>query len=278
MVLDSKITRLKHHFGISKPEDWQQVEPIWILSQDGIGPATLETIRIYLAARDLALKNDQTPEFWRKNISAVKIGQTMGLEEIEPDCDRGALSPFSVVIDTAEQEPFTFCGLKTDATGGSRPLIVPTDRRELGRHPHSLGDYSLDTGIGRCHVERKSMDDAHGTILGFADGRRERFEQELANLAGIEAGLVVVECSFAELVNRAPCWGKRTAAQNAKALHRSVLAFQQDYRVAWAFCDSRRMAEVHTYRWLERWHRKQFEARKAVEKRYMKAVKAGGKA
>lgn len=276
MVLDSKILRLKHHFGISKPEDWQQVEPAWILHQDGVGPATLEHVRMYLAARDLTLKNDQTPEYWKKNLSALKICHTMGLEDLEPDCDRGTLCPFVVVVDTAEQEPFTFQGLKTDAADGSRPLIIPTERHELGRHPHGLGDYSLDTGRGRCNVERKSMDDAHGTILGFGDGRRKRFEQELANLAGIEAGLVVVECSFAELINRAPVWGKRTATQNAKALHRSIVAFQQDYRVAWAFCDSRRMAEVTTFRWLERWHRKQFEAAKADEKRYMKPAKVGG--
>lgn len=273
MVLDSKILRLKIHFGISKAKDWEQVEPAWILRQDGIGPTTLDYIRICLAMRGLTLKGDQTPEYWKQNIDAAKVGHTMGLEEIEPDCDRGAICPFVVLIDTAEQEPFTFQGLKTDAAQGSRPLIVPTERRELGRHPYGLGDYSLDTGKGRCHIERKSMDDAHGTILGFADGRRERFEQELANLAGIEAGLVVVECSFAELVNRAPTWGKRTASQNAKALHRSIVAFQQDYHVAWSFCDSRRMAEVTAFRWLERWHRKQFEAVKATERQHYRQRK-----
>jgi len=175
--------------------------------------------------------------------------------------------PFLILIDSAEQQPFSFANLRADAAKDHATFDVRTKWQALGRHPVSLGDYSIEGGLGRCHVERKSMDDAHGTFLGWAGGRRERFESELANLSQIECGLVVVECSLAELINRAPQWGTKTAAENAKSLHRSILAWQQDYRVSWAFCDSRRLAEITTFRWLERWWRKQREAERAAAKK-----------
>lgn len=266
MVFDSRITQLKHHFGIMQPEDWQHVEPGWILRQPNIGPATLEHIRIYLAMRDLTLKNDQTPEYWKQHLSHVKIGQTMGLddEEIVPDSDRGIICPFTILIDTAEQQPFTFQGLRSDSDHGNRPLIVPIETKALGRHPDSLGDYSISGCEGRIGVERKSLEDAQGTILGW-DGRRDRFERELRNLEQCEAAVVVVESSFEELIQKAPA-RKRTVHQNAKALFRSVLAFQQDYRVPWLFAGNRRLAEQSTFRFLERFWRKGFEHQKRQEK------------
>lgn len=184
--------------------------------------------------------------------------------------------PFRIIIDTAEGHPYTFQGIKADAAKKNRVYIVETERRCLGRFPFSYADYSILGGEGRCHIERKSMDDAIGTILGFGPGeRRERFESELENLAGIEAGLVVVECSFMELIANAPgydaidCarrYGKKSVSHNAKSLSRSVLAFMDEYKVPWLFCDDRRMAEIHAFRWLERWWRKQREKEKAEEK------------
>lgn len=276
MVLDSKITQLKHYFGITRPEDWQGVEPAWILRQDGIGPVTLDHLRIYLSARGLTLKNDRTPEYWQQHLAAAKVGHTLGDPDIA-DCDAGQMCPFTILIDSAEQYSFTFQGLRSDASDGGRLLIVPTEWRALGRHPDSLGDYSIDGFAGRIAVERKSMEDAHGTILGW-DGRRERFECELQNLQAMEACLVVVECSFSDLIRLAPARGKRTAAQNAKAIHRSVIAFMQDYRVPWAFCDGRRMAEVTAFRFLERFHRKQAEIQKAAEREAKKAAKQAAEA
>jgi len=271
-MLNAKLTRLRNHFGIFKPADWQTVQPSWILAQDGIGPKTLDYIRLQLANRGLTLKGDKTPEYWKANIAEVEIVDPLGDPE-EEGADRGILLPFTVLIDSAEQFPFTFDGMKTDGSEESRrPLIVPTERICLGRHPDSLGDYSTDVGQGRCHIERKSMEDAQGTILGFHrdddDGstRRERFEQELRNLAEIEAGCVVVECTFDDLVRNAPETKKRSAAQNSKTLFRSVVAYQQDYGVPWLFCENRRMAELATFRWLVRWAEKRTEDRKKEER------------
>lgn len=267
-MLDSKLQSLKDHFGITHPEDWQAVKPEWILLQDGCGPVTLDYLRLLLAARGLTLKNDRTPEHWQAHLKDVRISHTLGNEEISLDVDRGVICPFTIIVDTAEQFPFTFQGIKQD----DRPLIINTESRALGRFPQSLGDYAPDNGIGRCHVERKSMQDAHATILGWAKkgedvGRRERFEHELERLSEMEQGLVVVECSFPDLLNNAPEWGVRTKQQNARSLNRSILAWIQDYSVPWLFMDNRRLAERETFLWINRWWRKDLERRKEEEKR-----------
>jgi len=178
--------------------------------------------------------------------------------------------PFRIVVDSAETHPFTFDGIHGDSRDGGKLLEIETLNRSLGRHPYSFGDYTIErpsdlfNSPGDGHwaevdgvaVERKSMEDAHSTILGFTDGHRERFESELSNLARCSAAMVVVECDLCEMLLSAPSFGTRTAKQNAKTLMSSVLAFQQDYGVPWVFAGSRRMAEVMTFRFLERFWRK----------------------
>lgn len=262
-MLNSKFEKLRNHFGVTNPEDWQDVEPSWILAQDRVGPKTLDYLRLLLASRGLTLKNDQTPEHWKLHLSEATVVDHLG--DPEEGSDRGVVLPFSVLIDTAEQQPFTFQSLRADAEHDHRPYVVPLERRCLGRHPDSLGDYSLSSGVGRCHVERKSMADAHSTILGWGD-RRDRFKSELENLAKIEAGLVVVECSFGELIRCAPTLPNSTATQNAKSLERSVLSFLRKQRCQWLFCDSRRLAERATFDWLKGWHDDEMHRRKQAER------------
>jgi hypothetical protein len=172
--------------------------------------------------------------------------------------------PFVVLIDSAEQAPFTFEHIHADANHGHRNLVVKIRWQCLGRHPHQLGDYSVDGFVGRVHVERKSVNDCQGTILGFG-GSRERFEQELANLAAIEASLVVVEGSLATVLSTTNDRRTREHRVIAKQLHRSILALMQDYHVPWLFCDGRRMAEISTFRFLERFYRKQTEHTRRVK-------------
>ena len=177
-------------------------------------------------------------------------------------------NPFTILVDTAEQQPYLFTGLHADADRKSRALVVAPGinlfRANLGRYPNSLGDYTLAEFMGRCHIERKSQEDAYGTILGFSkivEGqaigdteRRKRFESELVNLSNIEAGCVIVECSEGRLYDEAPEYdlGKKTAALNRKILHRSLIAWRQDYPAKWIFCDTRRLAEETAFRFLER--------------------------
>ena len=169
---------------------------------------------------------------------------------------------FRIYIDTAEQHAYTFTGLRSDADKSYTALAVDIEYRCLGRHPESYGDYSLAGGLRRCCIERKSMQDAQSTILGFTDGHRQRFENELANLSQVESPLILVECSLSDLLTYAPEYGKKTRQQNAKILFRSVLAYQQDYRVPWMFCDGRALAEQAAYWFLHRWWEKNLKVSK----------------
>lgn len=172
--------------------------------------------------------------------------------------------PFVVLIDSAEQTPFTFEHIRSDANHSHREMTVQTRWQCLGRHPHQLGDYSVDAFVGRVHVERKSVQDCQNTLLDFG-GHRQRFEQELANLAAIEAALVVVEGSLATVLSTTNDRRTREHKVIAKQLHRSILALMQDYHVPWLFCDGRRMAEISTFRFLERFWKKQTENARRIK-------------
>ena len=174
--------------------------------------------------------------------------------------------PFSIIIDTAEQLPYSFRGIRADANQKRRLFRVPIQRMSLGRGEYSLGDYSITGGIGIVHVERKSMEDAWGTLLGWPtgierdrnlDGRRVRFEKELSNLTKIDSALIVVEATLGECLANMPQWGKKPAEENAKIFYRTVISYQQRFpTVQWAFCDSRRLAEITTFRWFWRYWNK----------------------
>lgn len=193
------------------------------------------------------------------------------------------ICPFKILIDSAEQQPFSFRGIYddgfyTDIFGDKkrRELIVQTDGPRpglsLGRHPDSLGDYSVEGFVGRIGVERKSMADLQGTLLGFDKrgtedtNRRDRFKCELQNLARIEAALLVIECDFNDVIANAPEWGKKTKAENAKTLCRTIFSWQRQIKVNWLFAGGRRMAEVATFRFLEGFVREQVKEEKQQQK------------
>lgn len=257
MVLNTKIKKLAEYFNVQKPEDWTKVLPSSVLAVHDVGEATLNLLRLHLAARGLTLRDDQTPAFWQSHLSEVKIGtNSISQTDIATTC------PFRILIDSREQHPFAFAGMMADASQGGAPMLVQTEVVSLG---NSMGDYAIDGFIHECHVERKSLQDAHGTILGWGD-RREQFCETLKSLAELPSSAVVVECTLGELLLRAPSRGKKSAGENAKILHRQVMAWMDDYRVPWVFCDNRRLAEITTFRWLYRYWRHRREEQKRAEK------------
>jgi hypothetical protein len=256
MVLDSKFKLLVDHFGILDPEDWQAIRPAEISAVPSIGSSTLNHLRVMLANRGLTLLEDRTPEHWQ-----AELGLKRGATEIS-QTDNAIVSEFRILIDTREQNPFTFMGIKADARQGGKPILVATERTTLGE---SHGDYTVPELIDYCHVERKSREDAWGTVLGWGD-RREAFQRTLEYLAEIPVGLVVVEATWGDCLNNMPEHGTRTKSSNQKIFNRQVLAWGQDYGVQWHFFDDRRLAEVNTFRILERQWRKQKEAQKRAQK------------
>ena len=86
---------------------------------------------------------------------------------------RSSRRPATLIIDTREQEPYSF-----------DPRLATAVRRAL-----PAGDYSVD-GLEACvAVERKTLDDFVSTVIHS----RERFRAELQKLAGYRAACVVVE-------------------------------------------------------------------------------------
>ena len=129
-------------------------------------------------------------------------------------CVKSMICPFVILIDTAEQTPFTFTGIRSDAAHSHEEYEVNCRSFCLGRHPNSKGDYSIYGHVGRVAVERKSKGDAYTTFLGFNDGHRERFERELENLSAMSAAMVVIEADFSEFLKDAPERGVKTAQEN----------------------------------------------------------------
>lgn len=152
-----------------------------------------------------------------------------------------AVAPFAVVVDTREQLPWTFAGIRADADQGGGNLVVPVVVSCL-----PAGDYSVHGHAARVAVERKSKADLFSTI---GQGR-DRFVRELERLAGYEFAAVVVEAEWSEIYNSPP----PHTQLKPKTVFRSVLAWQQRYpRVHWHFWPGRAAAEVVAYRVLERW-------------------------
>lgn len=180
--------------------------------------------------------------------------------------NKPVILPWRVVIDTAEQSPWTFEGIKADAAKAGRPIVVETVRRCLGRHPNSYGDYTLETAdgehsfLGWVAIERKSMEDWQSTVLDFEDGRHGRFEAEIKNLARVNesggAAVLILECNYDASIKSAPEYGKHTRTTNGKILHRSPIAMLMDYHMKWIPAGDRRLAEITAFRWMERYWRK----------------------
>lgn len=254
MVLDSKIMLLREKFNIRTVNDWTRVSPAEVLATPDIGEATLNHLRLHLAGHGVTLRDDSTPEFWQSHLFETKLGTVQVSDE-----DRSVVCPFTVIVDAQEKHPFQFKGMTTD--GEKKPIIVRTITRSLGA---THGDYSILGMEGECHIERKSPADAIGTILGWNE-RRDRFKATLEFLTGVRGGAVVVECSFGELIRMVDARGKKTVEENRKILHRSILSWMVHYTVPWFFCDTRRLAEITTFRLMQRCYKKQIDSQKKAE-------------
>lgn len=151
------------------------------------------------------------------------------------------LVPFVVIIDTREQQPFSFGDLRGDA--GRQLLTVPSLRRML-----PSGDYSIDGHEDSIAIERKSLPDLFGSL----GKERSRFKREIERLSHMRYAAVVVESDWASVLNSPPEFSRLSP----RSVYRTVLAWQVEFpSVHWWFCPTRRFAEITTFRLLERyWH------------------------
>ena len=168
--------------------------------------------------------------------------------------DSTGLFTVPVVIDTREQRGFDFYGIapdlievpyafedmRTDKADGGIPLTVPIVEGTL-----KSGDYSLKGFESRVAVERKSLADWYGT-LGKG---RDRFERELERLREYEFAAVVIEASLTEITTQPP----RHSELSPKVVYRTLVAWTVRYPIRFIMCDCRRLAEITTFRLLERY-------------------------
>lgn len=177
------------------------------------------------------------------------------------------VAPFTVLIDQREQAPFAFQNIASDAASGAHPIAIPT-RSEL----LATGDYTIEGYANRLTIERKSVADFVGTLTAG----RERFEAELERAAQMQAAFVVCEGDWDEVMwhvlQKPAIPGRRTV--HPKTLTNSVIAWQLRYpSIHWWFCSGRRMAEVITWRLLERfWNERMKELKEQTSKQAARAV------
>lgn len=113
-----------------------------------------------------------------------------------------AATPLTLVVDSREQAPYSFAGVA--------PVVVAA---------LPAGDYSILGHEQRFAVERKSLADLFGTVIGD----RDRFERELSRLATYDRAYLLVEGTLRDVLDyRSPHWRSLTPTQ-AEARPRAVV-------------------------------------------------------
>jgi DNA excision repair protein ERCC-4 len=128
--------------------------------------------------------------------------------------DRG---PATIVIDTREQEPYSF-----------DPRFTMPVRRAL-----PAGDYSVEGLETLVAVERKTLDDFISTVIHC----RKRFREELRTLAGYSAACVVVEAGLADVLQK-----RYQGGAHPHAVLGNALSIILDFGIPVFFCGNRQAA------------------------------------
>ncbi len=143
-----------------------------------------------------------------------------------------------IVVDTREQAPILFERYDVEVIRAGLPV----------------GDYSLPGFEDRVSLERKSLDDLVGCLMGQ---NRDRFERELAKGAHYELFAVVVEAGLDAVRN-----GHYHSHMKPHAVLQSIVAFQVRYRTPFIWAGSRQGAEYMVFSLIEKYQaeiRKRFE-------------------
>lgn len=130
---------------------------------------------------------------------------------------RSNQSPATIIIDTREQEPYSF-----------DPRLASAVRRAL-----PAGDYSVEGLEGAVAVERKTLDDFVSTVIHS----RERFLEELRKLGTHRAACVVVEANIVDVLQK-----QYRGGAHPNAVLGSTLAIIFDHRIPVFFCTNRQAA------------------------------------
>jgi len=166
--------------------------------------------------------------------------------------------PFTIIVDTREQIPYSFTGFEADHEDAKRyrpknmtikaatglPLYVPTATDTL-----LTGDYSVRGMAALATIERKSLADLYGSL----GAGRDRFEREHERMSHMVFAAVVIDAGWQEIFSNPPPQSKLSP----KSVHRTMCSWQQRYGVSWLAMGDRRLAEITTFRILEKFWREE---------------------
>ncbi len=130
---------------------------------------------------------------------------------------RSDRSPATIIIDTREQEPYSF-----------DTRLAAAVRRAL-----PAGDYSVSGLETVVAVERKTLDDFVSTVIHS----RKRFREELRKLQAHRAACVVVEAGFGDILLR-----RYRGGAHPNAVLGNALSIILDFGIPVFFCGNRQAA------------------------------------
>ena len=143
-----------------------------------------------------------------------------------------------IIIDSREQEPYTFAGMNATVEVGTL----------------TTGDYSL-RGFPLCGVERKELDD----LINCLCDDRARFSRELLRLHAFDACAIVVEAPESAIHQKL----YRSKFDPVSAWQ-SILSISFRLRIPFFFADDRHHAERITFNCLRHFHRHKVMELKAI--------------
>lgn len=150
--------------------------------------------------------------------------------------------PFTILVSGAEQARYWFTGINSDAKHRNRPLVINTEWAHL-----KTGDYTIQGMEDRVTVERKTVEDLLQTL---AQGR-DRFKREHERMAEMDAACVMIEGTWPEILS-----GEYEHGVTPKVAFRTWLSWSIEFGVPWYAVGPRRLAEVMTFRFLEKFWEK----------------------
>jgi ERCC4-type nuclease len=150
--------------------------------------------------------------------------------------------PFTVLVDTREQAPWTF-----------QQIVIERRLWTITRIASTLatGDYTIAGCEDRLCVERKSAADLVGSVTaGNARFRREHERMQVVVESGGFA-CVIVEGSLSAICDELDAdAGRKVTSESVLG---AVASWPQRYRVPWFFAGDRRTAERLAFKIMLKW-------------------------
>lgn len=172
--------------------------------------------------------------------------------------------PFEIAIDNKETLPYRFTGFTAchqDAQRYRDKTKKQTIKKATGLPLYVLwktchlrtGDYSIVGMEKLVTIERKTLTDFYGSLGGKGGERRSRLAREHERMSKMVFAAVIIEANWTEIFASAPEYSKLTP----RSVHRTMCSWQQRYGVPWLAMADRRLAEITTFRILEKFWREQ---------------------